>query len=620
MATEDLSASTQLIGARRIDGFAAGNRLDDFDLLLELGQGAFGNVFLARQISMQRLVALKISADKGTESQTLAALDHPNIVRVFDQRRLPSQRVRLMYMQFAPGGTLADVVKLVRPIPPAARSGALLVSAVAANVAKTGVLTMDDAAWKRRLSAASWPETVCRIGVQLAQALDHAHKQGVLHRDVKPANVLLGADGSPKLADFNISFCSQLEGATPAAYFGGSMAYMSPEQLDACNPNHERKPEDLDGRSDLYALAVLLWELLHGERPFADEEITISWSRMLEAMAKARRREEPFVPIASRDPVAVRLEQALCKALAPDPADRHPDGATLAREISLCLNPRAWDLINNLKSGWRYWARRLPILVMFPVNMPPFILAGVYNYHYNKAEFVDKLPQAGQHAFYMLAPPINIVLFSLGIALVFWYTWPTTTALHCLAAGRPCEEERLRHARSRSLSLAHAIAFFGMALWLAAGIAFPLGIQLQTGQFPREGYNHFLLSMLLCGLISCCFPFLGTAWLAVRIFFPALLASTPPDNEEQRRLAALSRHSGYSVLAAAVVPMLALMLLPDSSAASQTFTLIMIGAGIVGFIAAYFTAQRLRADLAALSIATRPTDMIGTITETVDRF
>jgi Na+/melibiose symporter-like transporter len=159
-----------------------------------------------------------------------------------------------------------------------------------------------------------------------------------------------------------------------------------------------------------------------------------------------------------------------------------------------------------------------------------------------------------------------------------------------------------------------------MALWLAAGLAFPIGIQWKTGAFPTPGYVHFLLSMVLCGLISCCFPFLSTTWLTVRIFFPALLASTPPDHNEQRRLATLSRHAGYSVMAAAVVPLLALMLLPGSGPASRAFTLTMIGAGIVGFIAANFTAQRLRADLAALSVATRPADMIGTTTDTVDTF
>src|SRR3954466_3682996 len=109
MGTEDFSSTTQLGAARRIEGFAAGQKLDDFDLLFELGKGAFGSVFLARQISMQRMVALKLSADKGNEPQTLATLEHPNIIRVYDQRTLPGQRVRLLYMQFAPGGTLAEV-------------------------------------------------------------------------------------------------------------------------------------------------------------------------------------------------------------------------------------------------------------------------------------------------------------------------------------------------------------------------------------------------------------------------------------------------------------------------------------------------------------------------------
>src|SRR6476660_4753577 len=130
MGTEDCSASTQLGAARRIEGFAAGQKLDDFDLIAELGKGAFGSVFLARQISMQRLVALKLSADKGNEPQTLATLEHPNIIRVYDQRVLPGQKIRLLYMQFAPGGTLAEVCKHVRLTAPAARNGSLLMTAV----------------------------------------------------------------------------------------------------------------------------------------------------------------------------------------------------------------------------------------------------------------------------------------------------------------------------------------------------------------------------------------------------------------------------------------------------------------------------------------------------------
>ena len=114
---------------------------------------------------------------------------------------------------------------------------------------------------------------MCWIGARLAAALDYAHNRGVLHRDIKPANVLLAADGSPKLVDFNVSFSSKLEGATPAAYFGGSLAYMSPEQIEAYNPDHDRKPDELDGRSDIFSLGVVLWELLTGARPFGDDRL-----------------------------------------------------------------------------------------------------------------------------------------------------------------------------------------------------------------------------------------------------------------------------------------------------------------------------------------------------------
>lgn len=110
--------------------FTPGDILDDFVLLAKLGSGAFASVFLARQQSMQRLVALKISADKGNEPQTLAQLDHPHIVRVYDQRRLPEKQVRLLYMQYAPGGTLHEVIERVHRTLPQDRHGRLLMDTV----------------------------------------------------------------------------------------------------------------------------------------------------------------------------------------------------------------------------------------------------------------------------------------------------------------------------------------------------------------------------------------------------------------------------------------------------------------------------------------------------------
>src|SRR5665213_14698 len=108
----------------------AGGTIDDFDLLTLLGKGAFGRVFLARQRSMQRLVALKASADAGDEPQTLAQLNHPYIVRVYDQHLLPDRGLRLLYMQYVAGGTLQSVLETIRQTPEAERSGRTLLRAV----------------------------------------------------------------------------------------------------------------------------------------------------------------------------------------------------------------------------------------------------------------------------------------------------------------------------------------------------------------------------------------------------------------------------------------------------------------------------------------------------------
>jgi hypothetical protein len=106
----------------------------------------------------------------------------------------------------------------------------------------------------------------------------------------------------------------------------------------------------------------------------------------------------------------------------------------------------------------------------------------------------------------------------------------------------------------------------------------------------------------------------------VRVFIPALLASSAPDVGEQRQLMALSRQAGYYVFLAAVVPMLASLLLLLSSTEVRSFTIVLILAGIAGFAAAYFTYLRIREDLAALSVVTRPPEMIGTTTDSVDSF
>src|SRR5204863_7413196 len=128
-------------------------------------------------------------------------------------------------------------------------------------------------------------------------------------------------------------------------------------------------------------------------------------------------------------------------------------------------------------------------------------------------------------AFWNSITPLNTILYSLGTFLVLYSAMPIGRALARLNRGEMVEPDNLLAARRRSLVLGHCVAAIGLGLWVVAGLAFPLFIHLYAGTFPWKGYLHFMLSMLACGFISCCFPFLATTWLSVRVYFPALLAS-----------------------------------------------------------------------------------------------
>lgn len=445
-ATESLGSVTPKVE------IGPNDQIEDFELITLLGKGSFASVYLAKQISMQRLVALKVSADRGSEHQTLAQLDHPNIVRVYDVRTLRDKGWRLLYMQHIGGGTLEDVVKRSRDVPADQRTGKLVLESIDAALERAGQSPPTGALLRKRLTESTWPQAVCRIGVQLARALHYAHhKRGVLHRDVKPANVLMAGDAAPKLADFNISFSEQLDGSAPAAYFGGSLAYMSPEQLEACHPRHPTKPADLDGRSDLYSLAVMLWEMLHGKRPFPN--VKSGWTSMLVQLSSARRNSEIETPTTS-DPLVAQMRIALLKCLEPEVEDRFPDGESFARELELCLQPAAAKLMEVRPTGWRSWAMRFPLIAAIGIAATvPNLVASVFNTLYNWQAIILTLPTdlypGAEAVFWRLQITINSIFFPIGISLYVVYCWPVFRALYQVCCRRAAEES---HTLSRTVN------------------------------------------------------------------------------------------------------------------------------------------------------------------------
>jgi serine/threonine protein kinase len=591
--------STSVFAARAPAAVEPGGRIDDFDLLALLGQGQFARVFLARQRSMQRLVALKVSACRAAEAETLAQLDHPNIVRVYDQRFLADRGLLLVYMPYLPGGTLSDVLEHARAVAPDRRSGRTLLEAVDAALERRGELPPAASAARAQWAARSWPAAVCALGARLAAALDYAHRRGVLHRDVKPANVLLSAEGEPMLADFNVGCCSKLEGAGPAVFFGGSLAYMAPEHLEAFNPDHPRSPESLDGRADLFGLAVTLWELLTGARPFGPERLHGSWNETLATLAELRRAgPKPEAIAAFTEGDVPGLKGVLLACLDPDPDRRPATAGELARELELCLRPATRELLRPEPGGWRAAVRRYPLLAIYPLAIAVNALASLFNISYNQAEIIDHWP-AAEEVFGQIVPVVNGVMFPLAMLLFAVAVWPVRRALRRLEEGdRPAADD-LTGLRRRALRLGTVTAGVCVGCWVVAGVIWPVVLRLAAGPPPAgpAAYIHFLLSLTVCGLIAAAYPYFLVTFLAVRVLYPAL-GPSPADVPSLRRV---ERELGRYRAAATAVPLVAVALLASRGASHPFAVAALSVAGLVGVALAYVIETRTRADLAALT-------------------
>ncbi|WP_083897618.1 serine/threonine-protein kinase [Nocardia vinacea] len=609
-----------------LDRIEVGQSIDDFDLLTGLGSGAFARVFLARQRSMQRLVAVKISADHGTEPQTLAQLDHDYIVRVFDQRLLGSddardpamRRLRLLYMQFLPGGTLLGVLRWVRATPPAERSGQLLLDAVDAAMEEKGEIRPTDSSVRAEIAGLSWPETVAWLGRRVAEALEYAAAHGVLHRDVKPANILLTAEAVPKLADFNISFSRNVAGTSPVAYFGGSLAYMSPEQLEACHPGRERTAEDLDTRSDIYALGVVLWELLTGAKPFDDSTATATDhgdDTALEGMLERRTSgvdDAALQRVPANCPAALR--RVLLTCLESDRTLRWANGGVLAKQFDLCMDPRARDLVDPPPGSWRLKLRSWRLVIVSLAIGIPNILASAYNIQHNQHLIVDRLPEDAGRTFMIITTVVNGIFFPLGATLILYLSRRMLTVPHGLRRHRRYDAETLRLARADSLLFGDRAVWVVFSLWVIAGFTFPIALQLAAGDVPARAVVHFLTSIVVCGAIAMAYPFFLVCFFMVRCIYPIFLRHGEISTEDAVWLRGLDRRANGYLAVAASVPLLAVagvtFLPPDDIPMVIAAVRVLCVGGIIAFIGSYLLFRALEADLRALERIVAPVDSL----------
>ncbi|TWU51624.1 serine/threonine protein kinase [Rubripirellula reticaptiva] len=571
-----------------------GDQIDDFLILQKLGRGAFAHVYLAQQISMRRLVALKVSRGKGGESQSLAQFDHPNIVRVFDQRLIENSSLHLLYMQFVPGGTLADVVQMFRSCRAQDNEckigGAILLRSVDEQLLEAAQVVPDQSSTREWIADSQWPQVVAWVGFHLCRALHEAHSQNILHRDVKPANVLLSAEGIPKLADFNVSFSDSAEQAGQAASLGGSLGYMSPEHVLAIIDNDAGAQDKIREPADLYSLAVLLWELWQGQRPFPTAAAATSWKQAAADQLAARHRPivMPDCQHQNSDAAERVLAKTLCRALSVEPSDRFANGAEMAGRLRLSLYPQAATLFDPPESSWRAWlSHQSPWMMACAVLLIPHAFAGGLNYQYNMNEVMqtDQLKSALQSISWI----VNLTYFPLATVFAVLHTRSMVRAVENARQNQRVDSRDL----GNMLELGQRAALIGGSMWISSGILFPLIFHSMSPDFHWMASMQLFLSSLICGGIAMAYPYFGMAWLATFVFYPLCLRNTMQDADFDARAARMTNRGEVYTLIAAILPLVGGVLMMSSPSLSRWFMLTAVVAGMLGLVVATSIQQRV---------------------------
>lgn len=276
-----------------------------FEILETRGGGGMGVVFKARDIKLNRIVALKMlrntilpNSDElerfQREAQAISQLAHPNIVPLLEFGEFRGTPYYVMHL--AEGGTLS--------------------------------------AWRKQQ-----PQSQQRIAAtieKIAWAVDYAHRHGVIHRDIKPGNILLTADGEPMFADFGLAHLnSSSQHLTPTDFLLGTPTYMAPEQI---------RGSRVDGRADIWSLGIVLFELLTGNPPFEDSDRATLFVKI--ATHQPPRMNNP------ERPVDRALERIVLRCLEKQPEDRYQTAGQLAADLA------AWQRGEAPSQSWVEWASK----------------------------------------------------------------------------------------------------------------------------------------------------------------------------------------------------------------------------------------------------------------------
>jgi len=302
-----------------------------YEIVRELGKGSMGVVYEAHDPHIDRSVALKVlRPDRVTseafverffkEAKAVGRFSHPNIVTVYDVGQ--DHGTIYIAMEFLEGKPLDNAIR-------------------------EKSFTIDE---------------MINIGAQVAETLDCAHEKGIIHRDIKPSNILLMSDGHITITDFGIAHIEDPSAAqlTQAGEILGTPAYMSPEQVVG---------RPVDGRSDLYSLGVILYELSTGKRPFRGSNLA--------AVFKAVTQDSPPEPAKINSDIPLDLSRVIMKSLRKAPDDRFQTGTAMVEALKSCVRQRKPSVPGETPGRKK---RRIPVSSIMVVVLLISVM-GVLSYY-----------------------------------------------------------------------------------------------------------------------------------------------------------------------------------------------------------------------------------------------
>jgi serine/threonine protein kinase len=321
-----------------------------YQILAEVGKGSMGVVYKAHDPQIDRLIAIKVlRRDRLTnqelvqrflkEAQAIGKLSHPNIVTVYDAGW--DQGTVFIAMELLMGKSLKHVI---------------------------------------REKEISYQEIVT-IGTQVVEALDFVHQKGIVHRDIKPSNIIIDPRGHAKITDFGIAHIEDptITQQTIPGEILGTPIYMSPEQVMS---------QPVDGRSDLYSLGVILYEMINGTNPFRGDSIAAIFNSIIHDMPP-----EPDIPDSR---ISQALTALIMKSISKDPAQRFQTGRAMAQPLKACLQRRKSDALPQRRAA-KAPKRMLP-LALIAVGLIAVVGGFAYLFTADKSTQKSAPPAVSNHA------------------------------------------------------------------------------------------------------------------------------------------------------------------------------------------------------------------------------